>query len=176
MLPALGEKHIFAGQPITFFIKDTTFWTPSGRKKSHLPHFVRSCRSFWGWVRLFSATRAHENPTRARALCIFRLQEPKSNHKRMHGNLQLVDYACDSLLFNCPACSKHPLFSICAHFFEKMLPALGGKHILADQPIAFSSIIPPFGPAPEGKKAMYLTLLAARMCFPPRAGSIFSKK
>ena len=28
MLPALGGKHIFEGQPIAFFIKNTTFWTP----------------------------------------------------------------------------------------------------------------------------------------------------
>ena len=27
MLPAPGGKHIFEGQPIAFFIKNTTFWT-----------------------------------------------------------------------------------------------------------------------------------------------------
>ena len=33
MLPALGGKHIFEGQPIAFFIKNINFWTPQRREK-----------------------------------------------------------------------------------------------------------------------------------------------
>ena len=54
----------------------------------------------------------------------------------MHHILQLVNCTCNSLLFICAACSNHLLFSIVAHLFGKMLPALGGKHIFADRPIA----------------------------------------
>ena len=70
----------------------------------------------------FASFRLHmhmKNLTRTRIWCIFILWEHNWGHNCIHHSLQLVNCTCNSLLFICPAWSKHLCFQPLLTFFEK---------------------------------------------------------
>ena len=76
----------------------------------------------------FSLLEPIKNLQTAHDLCTFSLQGPVSKNECMHHTGNFVNFVYDLLFSLCLPCSEHPFLQNILSFFEKVLPALCGKH------------------------------------------------